>query len=84
MADSQPKFVHSAYGNGEKSQSATTRDHWIPQAELAQTVAHPFYTRLNQVLEERGFDEFVEGRCAAFYAERMGDRRWHQDAISAC
>jgi transposase len=27
---------------------------------------------LNQVLEERGFDEFVEGRCAPFYAERMG------------
>jgi transposase len=45
---------------------------WIPQTELPQTVAHPFYTRLNQVLEERGFDEFVEGRCAAFYAERMG------------
>jgi transposase len=45
---------------------------WIAQAELPQTVAHPFYTRLNQVLEERGFDEFVEGRCAPFYAERMG------------
>lgn len=45
---------------------------WIPQAELPQTVAHPFYTRLNQVLEERGFDEFVERRCARFYAEGMG------------
>lgn len=45
---------------------------WIPQAELPQTVAHPFYTRLNQVLDERGFDGFVEGRCARFYAEQMG------------
>ena len=45
---------------------------WIPQTELPQTVAHPFYTRLNQVLEERGFDEFVEGRCTPFYAEVMG------------
>jgi transposase len=27
---------------------------------------------LNQVLEEHRFDEFVEGRSAPFYAERMG------------
>ena len=45
---------------------------WIPRAELPQTVAHPFYERLNQVLEERGFDDLVEHRCAGFYAERMG------------
>jgi len=45
---------------------------WIAHTELPQTVAHPFYERLNQVLEERGFDAFVEQRCAGFYAERMG------------
>ena len=45
---------------------------WIPHSKLPHTVAHPFYERLNQVLEERGFDEFVEERCAPFYAERMG------------
>jgi transposase len=35
-------------------------------------VAHPFYEQLNRVLEERGFDEFVEQQCAGFYAEKMG------------
>ena len=45
---------------------------WIAHTELPQTVAHPFYERLDQVLEERGFDAFVEQRCAGFYAERMG------------
>jgi len=45
---------------------------WIPHSELPQTAGHPFYQRLNQVLEERGFDDFVEQRCTSFYAERMG------------
>jgi len=27
---------------------------------------------LNRLLEERGFDDFVERQCARFYAERMG------------
>ena len=45
---------------------------WIPHTDLPHTVAHPFYEKLNQVLEERGFDDFVEQCCARFYAERMG------------
>ncbi len=40
--------------------------------ELPRTVAHPFYEQLNQLLEERRFDEFVEGQCERFYAEAMG------------
>jgi transposase len=45
---------------------------WIPQAALAQGASHPFYQRLNQLLEESRFDEFVEGRCRRFYAEKRG------------
>jgi len=45
---------------------------WIAQTELPRTAGHPFYERLNQVLAERGFDEFVEGQCERFYAETMG------------
>jgi len=33
---------------------------------------HPFYQGLNELLEAEGFDEFVEGRCAKFYAEKYG------------
>jgi transposase len=47
-------------------------DFWIAHTELPRTVGHPFYERLNQLLEERGFDEFVEGQCDHFYAETMG------------
>jgi transposase len=45
---------------------------WIPQASLAKGGSHPFYQRLNQLLEESQFDEFVEGRCRRFYAEKRG------------
>src|SRR5256712_4884275 len=45
---------------------------WVAHSELPRTVAHPFYQGLNQVLEERGFDAFVERQCERFYAEAMG------------
>ena len=47
-------------------------DFWIAHSELPQTAGHPFYERLNQLLAERGFDEFVEGQSEGFYAETMG------------
>ena len=30
---------------------------------------HPFYARLNQILEQHDFDGFVEGLCERFYAD---------------
>lgn len=47
-------------------------DFWIAHTELPRTAGHPFYERLNQLLAERNFDEFVEGQCEGFYAETMG------------
>lgn len=55
-----------------KKQGQQQSDFWMAHSELPRTVGHPFYERLNQVLEERGFDGFVEGECARFYAETMG------------
>jgi transposase len=57
---------------GRRAKQQQQEPIWIAQSELPESVAHPFYARLNQLLEERGFDEFVEQRCAVFYAERMG------------
>lgn len=37
-----------------------------------QTPAHPFYQRLNAVLREHEFDDFVEQLCARFYDEKQG------------
>jgi transposase len=39
---------------------------WVAHTELASAPGHPFYQRLNEVLEAEQFDEFVEGRCARF------------------
>jgi transposase len=33
---------------------------------------HPFYVRLNEILEAAGFDRFVEEQCRPFYAPVMG------------
>jgi hypothetical protein len=42
---------------------------FIPTAKLATGPGHPFYTKLNEVLAEAGFDEFVERLCASYYKE---------------
>ena len=44
---------------------------WVATADLPQGGGHPFYERLNQILNAAGFDAFVEQLCAPFYA-RMG------------
>ena len=41
-------------------------------SELPKSVSHPFYEKLNRLLAKHGFDEFVEGQCRVFYAEKMG------------
>jgi len=45
---------------------------WIAHQELAKGPAHPFYQRVNELLEEKKFDEFAEKECAKFYAEKNG------------
>jgi len=42
---------------------------FIPTARVASGPGHPFYSKLNQVLGEAGFDEFVEQLCAPYYKE---------------
>jgi hypothetical protein len=45
---------------------------WVATQDLPRSAAHPFYRRLNRVLDEAQFDTFVEGACATFYAEVIG------------
>ena len=40
--------------------------------ELPRSVSHPFYEKLNGLLAEHGFDDFVDTQCRRFYAEKMG------------
>ena len=45
---------------------------WISRQDLAIGPGHPFYKRVNELLETEGFDEFAEKECARFYAENNG------------
>jgi transposase len=57
---------------GIRSDRTKQEGMWIAQAELAAAPGHPFYERLNEVLDEGRFDEFVESRCARFYHAKLG------------
>ena len=57
---------------GTRKQREKQEEIWIAHTELASAPGHPFYQRLNELLEAEGFDEFVEGRCAKFYAAKYG------------
>jgi transposase len=45
---------------------------WIAASDLPMSPGHPFYARLNAILDAAQFDRFVETQCAAFYAPVMG------------
>ena len=57
---------------GKKPAARQPSPMWVTTADLPTSAGHPFFERLNQVLEEAGFDAFVEGLCAVFYASRLG------------
>src|ERR1051326_2220037 len=40
--------------------------------KLATAPGHPFYTRLNEVLDAAGFDSFCETQSAGFYHQKLG------------
>src|SRR5579864_8283742 len=45
---------------------------WVATSELPKSPSHPFYERLNTLLDGHDFDRFVEDLCAHFYAPVMG------------
>jgi transposase len=45
---------------------------WTPTAALPVSASHPFYQRVNQILDEKKFDEYVETICEDFYAGEVG------------
>ena len=48
---------------------------WVVTSDLPKAPSHPFYTRLNALLDASGFDSFVEKKCRRFYAKVMGRLR---------
>jgi transposase len=58
-----------AMGESKRDRQA---DLWIAGDALPRTPGHPFYEKLNGLLDEQGFDTFVERECAPYYAEKLG------------
>jgi len=57
-----------ALGKQERERQETL---WIATAQVAKPPSHPFYKRLDAILADHRFDDFVEKICAKFYAPRM-------------
>ncbi len=51
---------------GRRKRRQRQKGLWVADADLPHTAAHPFYRRLNELLDEHGFDEFAEQRCEKF------------------
>lgn len=55
-------------GMGRRPQERQ-QEFWIANAALASVPKHIFYDKLNGLLDEAGFDAFVEELCAPFYSD---------------
>jgi len=54
---------------GKRRWHAKQASMWVATQDLPRSAAHPFYARLNQILEQHDFDGYVEGLCARLYAD---------------
>jgi transposase len=57
---------------GKRRRRAKQASMWVATQDLPRSAAHPFYTRLNQILDQAAFDEYVERLCQPFYADDVG------------
>ena len=57
-----------------KQRLAAQRGAWIATQDLPRSPGHPFYEKLNELLDAAGFDRFVEELCARHYADNVGRR----------
>jgi transposase len=63
-----PAYYTVAMAMGKRQRHAKQASMWVATNELPRSAAHPFYTRLNQILENGDFDRYVERLCQRFYA----------------
>jgi transposase len=54
---------------GKRRRHTKQASMWVVTRDLPRSAAHPFYVRLNQILDEHDFDRYVEGLCQRFYAD---------------
>jgi len=56
---------------GTRKKGERQEDLWYG-GELATAPGHPFYKRLNEILDYAKFDVFCEANCASFYHDTLG------------
>ncbi len=55
---------------GKRRQKQAT--FWVETSQLQARGRHPFYSRLNEILEGANFDSYAERICRKYYAKTMG------------
>src|SRR5882724_10128674 len=75
VSSSSPRPIGLLYYTSRMSMGTRQTDQpplWIATSDLPASPGHPFYTRLNAVLDAHGFDRFAEDQCREFYSKVMG------------
>ena len=54
---------------GRKKAEPQQQGFWIATAELPENTAHPFFSKVNEILKKHGFDKAVDEIAAPFYKE---------------
>ena len=57
---------------GKRRRGGRQPSMWVSSSDLPRSAGHPFYERLNRILDAAGFDAFVEEQCAKFYVDGVG------------
>lgn len=57
---------------GRRKQRQAQASFWVESRHLQARGRHPFYDRLNEILERAKFDHYVERICHKYYATTMG------------
>ena len=57
---------------GKKGKRDRQASMWVATTDQPKSAGHPFYAQLNRVLDDAGFDTFVEAQCAQCYANGIG------------
>src|SRR5206468_9135987 len=67
----QLRHTRERYYTSPMSMGKRKRDRqpamWVTTTDLPTAASHPFYRRLNQLLREHGFDDFVEARMRSIW-----------------
>jgi hypothetical protein len=59
------------YGDGIKKHRERQEELWY-RSEVAEAPGHPFYRKLEGMLQQAGFDQFCERECKRYYADGVG------------